>query len=135
MEFKIGTYYNFSTYAPSILGQEYKKLLLMAIGDYKLASMFDNVDIKQNAVQGYLPSGSNTDASKESYLVFRTETQSIIVFAMSWINMSTIESAVYSMVVVTVESASAEDATRIRQILAAAGYNKVTTSVTATTTS
>lgn len=129
MDFTIGNYYTFSTLAPAILGQEHRKMLLMAIGDYRLASMFDNVDVKLNAVAGYLGQDSNMSASKDVYLVFRTETNAVMVFGKSWLNMATVESASTNIITVTVEGASNDDASRIRQILARAGYNKVTTTV------
>lgn len=129
MEFKVGNYYSFSTYAPAILGQDYKKLRLMAVGDYSTASMFENVDVVLNNILAYLGPQANDDASKDQYLIFKTESGSIKVFGTTWINMTTVETAVSQIVTVTVEGASLTDATRIREILAAAGYNKVTTKV------
>ena len=129
MDFTIGNYYNFTTLAPSVLGQEYKKMFLMAIGDYRLASMFDNVDIKLNAIAGFLDGTTPLDAATDTYLVFRSEVNSIHVFGKSWLNLATMESASRNIVTITVEDVSNDDAARVRQILARAGYNKVTTVV------
>lgn len=129
MDFIIGNYYNFTTLAPSVLGQEHKKMLLMAVGDYRLASMFTNVDVTLNAVSGFLTNDSAVTADKDTYLVFRTETNTIHVFGKTWINLATMESASTNIITVTIEGASNDDAARIRQVLARAGYSKVTTMV------
>lgn len=129
MDFKIGNHYSFSTYAPAILGQEYTKMRLMAIGNYQLASMFDNVDIKLNNIISYLGDDASSDASKDTYLVFKSDAGTTYVFGTTWINLNTLEVTTSQVITVTVESVSSDDAARIRQVLALAGYNKVTTKV------
>ena len=127
--FKVGNHYSFSTYAPAILGQEHKRMLLMAVGNYQLASMFDNVDIKLNNIKAYLGDRAVKDPTKDTYLVFSTESGSKLVFGVSWINLNTLEQSTSQVVVATIDSVSASDAGRIREVLAMAGFNKVTTVV------
>lgn len=128
--FKIGNLYSFTTYAPAVLGQTHRQMRLMAIGDYRLGSMFENVDIRRSSILSYLGTNATEDASTDTYLVFRTETGSNVVFGMSWINLNTLETTSTLMITVTIEGVSNDDAARVREVLAFAGYNKVTTSVT-----
>ena len=92
--------------------------------------MFENVDIRRSSILSYLGTNATEDASTDTYLVFRTETGSNVVFGMSWINLNTLETTSTLMITVTIEGVSNDDAARVREVLAFAGYNKVTTSVT-----
>ena len=128
-ELKVGNYYNFTTRAAAILGQEWVNMKLMGQGDYRLACMFDNVDIKLNNILPYLGEDALDDASKDEYLIFQTESGSTVVFGRTWINLATIEGTSKTIITITVEGASPSDATRIRNLLALAGYNNVATKV------
>ena len=127
--FKIGNFYNFTTKAPNILGLNYKIAQLMAIVDYSMASMFENVDITLSNIVSYLDESANSNASTDTYLIFKAQTGSRLIMGMNWINLATVEEFSSTMVTVQVNSANETDATRIRQILALAGYNQVTTTV------
>ena len=128
-ELKVGNYYTFSTYAGAILGQEHSNMKLVGMGDYRLASMFDNVDIKLNNILPYLGEDALDDASKDEYFIFETEAGSTLVFGRSWINMGTMVGASTNVLILRVENIAPKDANRIRELLALAGYNNVTTKI------
>ena len=128
-ELKVGNYYTFSTYAGAILGQEHSNMKLVGMGDYKLASMFDNVDIKLNNILPYLGEDALDDASKDEYFIFQTEAGSTLVFGRSWINMGTMIGASTNVLILRIENIAPKDANRIRELLALAGYNNVSTKV------
>ena len=130
-DLRVGNYYTFSTYAPAILGQEHVNMKLMGMGDYRLACMFDNVDIKLNNILPYLKQqlgeGVLDDASKDEYFIFQTEAGSTVVFGRSWINMDTMAGISAIVLIIRVENIAQRDANRIRELLSLAGYNNVIT--------
>lgn len=130
MVFKINHYYSFSTIAASVLGQEHKRLKLIAMGDYKTACSYDDIDAKSANLAPYLSTdGSAIDPLADTYLIFTAESGQTLVFALSWINQDTISHSSSQIVHLSIADASATDAERIRQILALAGYNRVTSRI------
>lgn len=127
-EFIVGRYYSFATLAPSVLGGEYKKVKLSAIGDYSLARQFDDIDVKQANIAAFLKADA-VAAQDDTYYFFLSDSGSTMIFARNWINLSTLSSSASKRVVVTVEAAGEADARRIRDLLAVSGYSKVTTVV------
>lgn len=125
-DFQVGHYYNFATYAPAILGQEHQRMRLVAIGDYQLASMFDNIAIKLNNIRAYLGDKAPLDMTQDTYLVFMNEAGNHQVFGKTWINLSTLESNTRQFITLIVEGASSQDGQRLKEILALAGYPRVT---------
>ncbi len=127
MDFKVGNHYSFSTLAPSVLGQSYSQLLLTGVANYQLASAFMNVDVKLATIAPYLGKKDTPyDATKDTYLIFKTDTGSRLVFGLTWINLSTVEEAASQVITAVIEGVAASDVQRIQQILALAGYNKTT---------
>lgn len=124
----VGNYYSFSTLAPSVLGAEYQKVRLAGVCGYEMARLHDGIDVKTQAVAAYL--GADAVAAQDDvYYIFKAASGSLIVLGKSWINLATLQGASDQAVVATIATASSEDAKRIRQILALAGYDKVTTKV------
>lgn len=124
--FTIGGIYTFDTVAPSLLGTTIKNAKLIALFDYQVAVTFDNVEVRHASVRPMLPAGSAFDNPQVfSYLYLQTETGSRIVIAYPWIKEDTISKTTNQSVVISVNDATANDAIKIRQMLALAGYHSV----------
>ena len=78
---------------------------------------------------GMLMGQAKKDPSKLEYLIFSVAADKRMILATAWINMSTVESAKSLQIVCTIEEVSAGAADHIRQLLASAGYKKITTEV------
>lgn len=126
---KIGNRYSFTTMAPSILGQDYSDMTLLAIGGYALASRLENVDVILNNIYPYLGSNAPSDATKDEYYVFTTAAGGTKVFGSTWINQATIDVTGSQSITVVVDNVSASDVSKIRELLASAGYNAITTRI------
>lgn len=124
-DFRIGYRYTFSTHAPAIIGQTFKDAELTAIVDYTTAMLFSNVQLSHIQVLPYLPTGSATDPTKNTYLVFKTTSGTTIVLSYTWIVESSINYSASMNITAVIHDAQPDDALKIKQILALAGFNKV----------
>lgn len=127
--FSNGNNYTFSTYAPNILGSNFRNLELVGVVSYEIASTFTNVATKHAAVLASLPVASEKDPSKLEYLIFKSSADSKLVLATSWINMATVESALAVKIICEVQDVSPAAVDHLRQLLSSAGYKKFTTTV------
>lgn len=124
--FTIGGIYTFDTIAPALLGTTIKNARLMALFDYEVAVQFDNIDVRHAAIRPLLPAGSAFDNPKAfSYLYLISETGSRIILAYPWIKEDTIAKTTNQSVVINVIGATANDAIKIRQMLALSGFHAV----------
>ncbi|EKD89680.1 MAG: hypothetical protein ACD_33C00008G0006 [uncultured bacterium] len=75
----INKYYNFTTYAPSILGTSYNNAKLVSILDYDTALKFGNIELLHKQIYPYLPSNTPSDLTKYTYYLFKTENGNVIL--------------------------------------------------------
>lgn len=129
MIFKQGNTYSFSTLAPAVLGERYENVKVIAVGSYEFASAITNVDVLHNNVLAMLPAGTEKDPQKLDYVVVLVggdnNTNSRKVFATVWISEASVEEYQNLIATFTVQIATPADTQRIRNLLSAAGYNKV----------
>ena len=124
--FTVGGIYTFDTVAPALLGTTIKNAKLLGLFDYQIAITFDNVEVRHGSIRPLLPAGSAFDNPKAfSYLYLLTESGSRIVLAYPWIKEDTITKTTNQSVVVSINGATANDAVKIRQMLALSGYHSV----------
>lgn len=124
--FTVGGIYTFDTVAPALLGTTIKNAKLLGLFDYQIAITFDNVEVRHASIRPLLPAGSAFDNPKAfSYLYLLTESGSRIVLAYPWIKEDTIAKTTNQSVVVSINGATANDAVKIRQMLALSGYHSV----------
>ena len=124
--FQIGKVYSFDTIAPAHLGETFKNVKITGLLDYNNAIKRSNIDVLQSAIRPYLPSGTPNDPRDYTYLLFETETGNTIAMAYPWIREATIQETINQVVTASIFGASANDAQKIKAILALAGYNNVT---------
>ena len=88
----ISTNYNFSVYATSVLGTNYKAALLKSILDYSTALKYDNIVLLHKQIYPYLPEGTVSDPTRYQYYLFQVGNKEMVI-ADVWIINSTIEVA------------------------------------------
>ena len=115
--FELNSVYNFSTYAPSILSNDIKNALVLGIFDYTVASQFVSPSTKHATIFPYLPVGTIDDPTKYTYILFKSEAGTKEIFALEWINQSTITKKSSLTITVTVTGAQNGDEQIIRDSL------------------
>ncbi len=88
--FEVGSRYNFSTWAPAILGRSFKDALVSAIFDYETALNYRSVDYTHRMVKPLLPASSANNPNKLTYVLFKFKDGSTHVLANEWIDSSTV---------------------------------------------
>lgn len=83
---EVNGFYEFSTYADSILGSNYRGAQLVSQLNYDeaIALEFDNIEAKQRQIYPYLPKGTPREHEKYVYYVFSHRGKKIVIANM-WI--------------------------------------------------
>lgn len=119
------TSYNFTMYAPAILGQEYKNAKVLALLDFDSAYKEADVSAMHAAAYPYLPVGTIQDPTKLIYIKTKTSTGDLRIFAMDWIaEQPTLVTA--TTLVITIENVDVTEAAIVRQMLYKRGYTDIT---------
>ena len=131
--FSVGAHYTFDTVAPALLGATIKNAKLQAVVNFDFANTVDNVTMTHHRVRSYLPAGSAfDDPAAFAYLIVQTETGSRMAIAYPLIKESTISKITSTAATFTVLGIDSSDVIKIRNILALAGYNNITSQLTGT---
>lgn len=124
--FNIDKVYTFSTRAPALLGAQVIRATLKGIIDYSVAVTFINVDLQHRKIYPALPPGTVNDPKKFTYLLFKTESGELTVFAYEWIDDTSIEVVDSTTLTVTLPGVSNSDANKIRDALNLIGFTNFT---------
>lgn len=122
VEFEINKTYTFNTRAPVILGATFRRVKILGIIDYVLASSFINPETQHHNVYPHLPAGTPSDPKKYTYLLIQTEQGDKTVLAKEWIDPSSVTLVTSTTINITVTGASASDAENIREALLLLGF-------------
>lgn len=128
--FEIDKVYTFNTRAPALLGAQVTRATLKGIIDYSVAITFLNVDLQHRKVYPALPPGTVNDPKKFTYLLFRTESGELTVFAYEWIDDTSIEVVDSTTLTVTLPGVSNSDANKVRDALNLIGFTNFTITAT-----
>lgn len=128
--FEIDKVYTFNTRAPALLGAQVTRATLKGIIDYSVAITFLNVDLQHRKVYPTLPPGTVNDPKKFTYLLFRTESGELTVFAYEWIDDTSIEVVDSTTLTVTLPGVSNSDANKVRDALNLIGFTNFTITAT-----
>ena len=124
--FDIDKVYTFNTRAPALLGAQVTRATLKGIIDYSVAVTFINVDLQHRKIYPTLPPGTVNDPKKFTYLLFKTESGELAVFAYEWIDDTSIEVVDSTTLTVTLPGVSNSDANKIRDALNLIGFTNFT---------
>lgn len=128
--FEIDKVYTFNTRAPALLGAQVTRATLKGIIDYSVAVTFINVDLHHRKIYPALPQGTVNDPKKFTYLLFKTESGELTVFAYEWIDDTSIEVVDSTTLTVTLPGVSNSDANKIRDALNLIGFTNFTITAT-----
>lgn len=123
MLLEVGKTYNFETHVPTLLGAGYRGVTVVAIMDYYTAIKERDVTALHRTLFGSLPSGTPDDPAATNYVRMKLTTGDFVIMGYSWIKEDTIVMVESGSVKVEVFGTNPDDVTRIRDILALAGYN------------
>ena len=122
MDLTLSKTYTFNTKAPAILGASIINAKLIGILDYESALAYDNIDLKYRTIYPLLPLGTPDQPKSSIYYRFQTQSGEKIVLADQWIDQPTIELIDHINFQVTINQASIQDMSRVRDALLALGY-------------
>lgn len=115
--------YNFDTYAPSMLGNVHKHMVLKQVCDYTFASTVRDIETTHKAILSYLPEGTVRDFRYLTYLIFETPNKEILVLAREWLRPDSIEQVLASTITISLSNVAPTDVTLLREVLTQNGFN------------
>lgn len=120
----IGSRYNFTLRASSILGLSYTDAKVLGVMDYD--SVKHVQDLTSLHIQAYpeLPVGTERDASKLIWVKIQTSQGDIRAIAMDWIAVAPIKVTAQSLRV-TISGITNDDVSIIRNLLVTNGYQQI----------
>ena len=124
--FSIDKVYTFNTRAPALLGAQVTRATLKGIVDYSVAVTFINVDLQHRKIYPALPPGTVNDPKKYNYLLFKTESGEMNVFAYEWIDDTSIDVVDSTTLTITLPGVSTSDANKVRDALTLIGFTNFT---------
>lgn len=115
--------YSFTTYNPTILGATHSKMLFVGRGLLEVVSGTDkSLASKHLAVHASLPPGVTRDATKLNYLMFRTASNQLQVFAYDWLVAETIVMTGSQKLTVTIDLTDPGQESKFLAYIAEGGY-------------
>lgn len=127
--FVIGNTYNFSTYAPAILGAEHNNMVVKGIFGYDVATSFTQPDVKHSVIYPYLVDEGITvanDPVNYTYVLFKAQNGSNVVLALEWIKLLTVIELTTRKLIIEIDDAKPGDDAYFRDTLLQAGAKNVT---------
>ncbi len=118
-----GSVYSFTTYNAATLGANHTKMLLVGRVSFDIALPHDTgIANKHLAVYASLPPGVTRDATKLTYLLFRTAGNQMAVFAYDWLIAETLNMIQATKLTVEVMLTSSGQENEILRYLAEGGF-------------
>lgn len=123
----IGSVVSFDTYAPAVLGTNYKNCTIMSHLDARDAqALGSDVLARHTNIYPSLPSGTPNDPYSYFFVKVKLLNGNYDYLGVCWVRKETITSRQVNRGIFTVEDIGADDVQRITDILSAADYSKVT---------
>jgi hypothetical protein len=126
LNLQINKTYNFSLYAPSVLGASYRNAKLIGILDYTSALKLKNVEQLHRQVYPYLPTGVINNPKSYTYYHFRYEQSGSyydLVIANPWFVESSVTEVNSLNLSISINNVSLDDVEVVRSQLRLLGYN------------
>lgn len=125
MDLQLQNTYSFNVYPVAEIGNDFQNVTVLSILDEETARLFLDTRAMHIRVYPRLPVGTPDDPTAYSYIKLRTTSGQVRVIGLPWIVNDSIELVVRSTVVLEIENVNASDQVRIRNALAANGFNAV----------
>lgn len=126
MDFVIKGVYSFNVYPVAVLGTAFENVTVMAVFDQETANAqgFDTV-ANHALVYPTLPPGSPNDPSLYNYVKIRTPSGKTQILGLPWIIEDSVQTVQLGTISLKISNVNSSSQNKIRQILAANGYNAV----------
>lgn len=85
-DLQIGSFYNFTLYSPSIVGDDYKNAKVLGILDYDSAIVIQDIAPVHAAIYNSLPVGTPNNPKSLIYIKLQVSSGEKRVIAMDWIS-------------------------------------------------
>lgn len=122
--------YNFTLYAPGVLGAGYHNATVLALLDYDSAQLIEDVAALHYKALAYLPTGTVRDPSKLNWIKIRTTTGAVRAIAADWIS-ETPRLVQATTIKIELPNLDASEAAILRQLLHKRGYLDFTVTIVA----
>tara|TARA_B100000929_G_scaffold291132_1_gene288232 strand:- start:8860 stop:9261 length:402 start_codon:yes stop_codon:yes gene_type:complete len=124
-EFQLQSVYDFTTHAPSVLG-DFKKVKVVAFGDWNIAQTYIDVAAMHVNVYGTLPAGTINDYKSYSYIIIVLQNGERTALGLPWIDSASIQLFERNTIYATIEDVGPDDVDKIKRVLSSNGYGNVT---------
>lgn len=122
-QFKLGSVYDFVTYAPSVLGT-FRNVRVEGIVDHRTAFQYGDVAALHANVFGSIPENTApNDFRQYYYLVVLQPNGTRLAIGLPWIDANSIELKTRNRIRVVIEDVGVDDMPAVRRMLAANGFN------------
>lgn len=125
-QLEVGKVYSFDTYSPEVLGTRLINVECLAVMNAQTA-ISSGLDIKSfhERMKPHLPAGYNNNPFDMTYVKLVSVDGKETIYAMDWINRSTIQETSPNKITVTVNGVSNNDVEIIRKALTMQGYTDI----------
>lgn len=115
--------YNFTLYPASILGGEFRNVLVMSVMDFDTAMQLADVAALHTQVYPMLPQDVPDDPSQYNFVKVKTDV-GVTILGIPWIDAATIQEVTKQRLRVLIEDADVGDIDIIRAALSQNGFSK-----------
>lgn len=123
-DFQLHSVYDFTTYAPSVLG-DFKKVKVIGMGEWSMAQSYIDVASMHANVYGTLPSGTINDFKSYPYVIVELSNGERTALGLPWIDSASIQLFERNTIYATIEDVGPEDVDKINRVLSSNGYKSV----------
>ena len=124
--FVVGKVYSFDTYAPDVLSTRIINAKCLAIlnAQNAIANGLDVISFHER-MRPHLPSGHNDDPLTMTYVKLLNSAGVETIFALDWINLTTLVETKANRIVITLDNVSIEDMEVLRKSITSRGYTNI----------
>ena len=122
--FNVNGKYTFEVYPITILGNDYKNVIVLGVVNPSIAQKFLDIDAVHNQVYPYLPEGVRDDPRAYDYVLLRTISGETTVLGIPWINQESIVEVESTTMIVEILDVTSQDIEKVSDALIVNGYNK-----------
>ncbi len=127
--FVVGNSYDFTTYAPAILGSDHKNMRVKAVFGYEMATSFSQPDVQHSAIYPYLISEGVAvpdDPKSYTYVMLSTDAGVDVIMAVEWVKLDSVEQITSRKLIIEIPDTKPGDAEYYRNVLLTAGAKNIT---------
>lgn len=117
--------YSFDIYPRAYFDTNFTNVTVLGTVGFEIASRYVDIHALHAQVYPTLPAGTPNDPGAYNYLLLKTANNSTTVIGIPWIKENTIELIESRTMLVTIDSISASDVSKVRNALVQNGYRNI----------